>query len=69
MLIKKLSVLTIYVMFILLHVRHKMVNMFVSSSSAVHLGFEPRSCQTKNYKIPICCYSAKHAALMSKSKN
>ena len=38
------------------------------ASSAVDLGFEPRSGQTKNYKIGICCFSAKHAAFRSKSK-
>jgi hypothetical protein len=31
--------------------------------------FEPQSGQTKNYKIGICCFSAKHAALQSKSKD
>ena len=38
-------------------------------SSAVDLGFEPRSGQTKNDKIGICCFSAKHAALRRKSKD
>ena len=32
-------------------------------------GFEPRSDQTKDYKIGICCFSAKHAALWIKSKD
>ena len=41
----------------------------VLASSAVDRGFEPRSGQTKNYKIGICCFSAKHAALRSKSKD
>jgi hypothetical protein len=31
--------------------------------------FKPRSGQTKNYKIGICCFSAKHAALRRKSKD
>ena len=35
--------------------------------SAVDCGFEPRSGQTKDYKIGICCFSAKHAALRRKS--
>jgi hypothetical protein len=35
----------------------------VLASSAVDHGFEPRSGQTKDYKIGICCFSAKHAAL------
>ena len=37
--------------------------------SVVDRGFEPRSGQTKDYKIGICCFSAKHAALRRKSKN
>ena len=41
----------------------------VLASSAVDRGFEPQSGQTKNYKIGICCFSAKHAALMRKSKD
>ena len=41
----------------------------VLASSAVDREFEPRSCQTKNYKIAICCFSAKHAALRRKSKD
>jgi hypothetical protein len=36
--------------------------------NAVDRGFEPRSGQTKDYKIGICCFSAKHAALRRKSK-
>ena len=37
-------------------------------SSALDRGFERRSGQTKDYKIGICCFSAKHAALRRKSK-
>ena len=37
--------------------------------SAVDHGFEPRSGQTKNNKIGICCFSAKHTALRGKSKD
>jgi hypothetical protein len=33
----------------------------VLTSSAVDRGFEPWSGQTKDYKIGICCFSAKHA--------
>ena len=40
----------------------------VLASSAVDRGFEPRSGQTKDYKIGICCFSAKHIALRRKSK-
>ena len=40
------------------------------ASSAVDRGFEPRSGQTKDYKIGIYCFSAKHAAaLRRKSKD
>ena len=41
----------------------------VLASSAVDRGFEPRSGQTKDYKIGISCFFAKHAALMWKSKD
>ena len=44
-----------------------MVSVLVSS--AVDHGFEPRSDQTKDYKIGICCFSAKHTALRKKSKD
>ena len=37
--------------------------------SAVDRGFEPRSSQTKDYKIGISCFSAKHAVLKRKSKD
>jgi hypothetical protein len=39
------------------------------ASSAIDRGFEPRSGQTKDYKIGICCLSAKHAALRKKSED
>ena len=41
----------------------------VLASSAVDRVFEPRSGQTKDYKIDICHFSAKHAALWRKSKD
>jgi hypothetical protein len=41
----------------------------VLALSAVDRGFEPWSGQTKDYKIGICCYLAKHAALRRKSKD
>ena len=40
----------------------------VLASNAVDRGFEPWWGQTKDYKIRICCFSAKHAALRRKSK-
>ena len=39
------------------------------ASSEVDHGFEPRSGQTKDYKIGICYFSTKHAALRRKSKD
>jgi hypothetical protein len=39
----------------------------VLASSVVDHGFEFRSGQTKDYKIGLCCFSAMHAALRSKS--
>ena len=40
----------------------------LASSEAGH-EFEPRSGQTRDYKIGICCFSIKHAALRRKSKD
>ena len=42
--------------------------MALLASSAVDRRFEPRSCQTKEYTIGICCFSAKYAALRRKAK-
>ena len=39
------------------------------ASSAVDHEFEAQSGQTKDYKIGISCFSAKHAALRRKSKD
>ena len=44
-----------------------MVNML--ASTPVHSGFKHRSCQTKDYEIGICYFSAKHAALRRKTKD
>jgi hypothetical protein len=41
----------------------------VLASSAVDRGFDPRSGQTKDYKIGNCCFSPKHARLRRKSKD
>ena len=41
----------------------------VLASSAIDCGYELRSCQTKEYKNGICCFSAKNAALRRKSKD
>ena len=45
------------------HIDGVMVN--VLTLSGVDHGFEPMSGQTKDYKVGICCFSAKHAALRS----
>jgi predicted LPLAT superfamily acyltransferase len=41
----------------------------VTASSAVDREFEPRSGQTKNFKMVICYFFAKQAALRRKSKD
>ena len=41
----------------------------VLASGVVDRDFEPRSGQTKDYEIGICCFSTKHAALKRKSKD
>ena len=41
----------------------------VLASSAVDRVFEPRSSQTKCYKICICCCLSMHAALRKKNKD
>jgi len=41
----------------------------VLNSSAVDHGFEPRSGQTNDYTIGMCCFSTKYAALKNKSKD
>jgi hypothetical protein len=41
----------------------------VLASSAVDRGVKPRSGQTKEYQIGICCFSAKLAVLRRKSKD
>jgi hypothetical protein len=41
----------------------------VLASNAIYRGFNPRSGQTKDYNISICCLTAKHAALRRKVKD
>jgi hypothetical protein len=41
----------------------------VLASSTVDRRFQPRSGQTKDNTIGMCCLSAKHAALRGKSKD
>jgi hypothetical protein len=38
----------------------------VLASSAIERGFDARSCQTKDYNIGMCSFSAKHALLRRK---
>jgi hypothetical protein len=40
----------------------------VLALSVVDRGFKPRSSHTKDYKISMCCFSAKHAALRRDEK-
>ena len=50
---------------------NRIVGVIISmlASSAVDRGFEPRSGQTKDYEIGICCFSAKQPVLRRKSKD
>ena len=41
----------------------------VMVSVLISRGFDPRSAHTKDYKIGICCFSAKHTVLRRKSKD
>ena len=41
----------------------------VLAGSVVDRGFEHRLGQTKDYKIGICCFSAKHTTLRKKNKD
>ena len=41
----------------------------VLASSTIDCGYEPWSCQTKEYNIGICCFSSKNAALRRKSRD
>ena len=54
---------------ILKSTHHCGVMVSVLVSSAVDRGLESFSGQTKDYKIGICCFSAKHTALRRKSKD
>ena len=39
------------------------------ASSAIDRGFEPQTGQIKDFKIGMCCFSAKQAALKRKNKD
>ena len=49
------------------HINGAMVSVF--TSSAGDREFKPRSGQTKDYNIGICCFSAKHVVLKRKNKH
>ena len=51
--------------------KHRIGDVMVSAlaSSSVDRGFEPRSCQTKDYTIGMCCFSAKYAVFRRKNKD
>jgi hypothetical protein len=53
------------------YLKHRIGGVMVSviASSAIDRGLELRSGQIKDYKISICRFSAKHAALRRKSKD
>ena len=48
------------------HIDGVMVGVF--TVSVIDCGYEPRSGQTKDYEIGICCFFAKHAALRRKQR-
>ena len=45
------------------------VMFIVLTSSSVDWVFKPQAGLTKDYKIGICCFSARHAALWRKNKH
>jgi hypothetical protein len=55
-------------LFHILITRIRGVMVSVLASSAVDRGLEHKLGQTKNYKIATCCFSARHAVLMRRSK-
>ena len=62
--------LGIFKLFLLLKTIQRIGDVMVSvlASRAVDRGFEPRSDHTKDYKIGMCCYFAKHTSLRRKNK-
>jgi hypothetical protein len=41
----------------------------VLASNVIDRGIKPRSAQTKDYKIGICCFSANHTSLRRKNED
>ena len=68
---KKLTCISFLVNYMKVHTTQKNcicgVMVSVLASSVVDYVFDPRSGQTKDYKIGICCFSTKHAVLRRKS--
>jgi hypothetical protein len=64
-------VLAIFILLDILDKNWRIGGVMVSvlALSAVDREFESRSCQTKDYKIGFCCFSAKQSALRRKNKN
>ena len=58
-----------FILAIVVLIRINGVMASVIASSVVDRGFKPRSVQTKNYKISIVFFSAKHVASRRKSKD
>ena len=56
---------------VFLYIGYRISDLMVSviGTRAVDRGFEPRLCQNKDYKIGICCFSAKHALSRRKRKH
>jgi hypothetical protein len=63
----KKQIVTLFLLILVNRIGGVMVSML--ASGVVDCGFEPWSGQTKDYKIGICCFSAKHAAFRRKSKD
>ena len=51
-------------MLILINNRIGGVMVRVRASNAVDRGFEPRAAKTKDYKIGMCCFTAKHTRII-----
>ena len=68
---KNRNFISIYVRVHICTVIKRIVGVMVSvlASRAIECEFEPRSDQSKDYKISVCCLSVKHTALRKKSKD
>ena len=66
---KEMKVFILYANDLIFNKMASLLIVGVLSLVAVDCWFEPRSGQTKDYEIGICCFTAKHAALKRKSKD